>query len=225
MNSANKLRTCFLCRDLDETELAALAVIASLRRLDKGEMLFWEGDPAAGFYVLLSGSVRVYKASPEGKEYTIHQIRPGQIFAEAAIFSGGGYPANCSALAESEVAFFPKDRFIELITRSPQISLKMIASLSAFVREFNRMVEDLSLHEVPARLARFLIDEHARTKSDVVQLETSKTELAGKLGTISETLSRNFKKLSELGCIEVRADRIALLDLPRLEAIANGEKF
>ena len=225
MNATDRLRTCSLCRELDETELAALADIASLRQLDKGEILFWEGDAAAGFYVLLTGSVRVYKASPEGKEYTIHQIRPGQIFAEAAIFSGGGYPANCSALADSEVAFFPKDRFIELIKRSPQISLKMIASLSAFVREFNRMVEDLSLHEVPARLARFLLDERARTSGEIIHLETSKTELANKLGTVSETLSRNLKKFSDLEIIKVHGDRITLLDLLRLEAVANGEKI
>ena len=225
MNPIDRLRHCSLCRELDEKELKALAEIASVRRPAKGDILFWEGDHATGFYVLLAGSIRIYKASAEGKEYTIHQIRPGQMFAEAAIFGGQHYPANCAALTDSEVAFFPKDRFLHLIKTSPDISLKMIAGLSAFVREFNQMVEDLSLHEVSARLARFLLAEGERTQGDTFILDTTKAELANKLGTVSETLSRNLKKFRELQVIQVEGDRITLLDFPRLKSIADGEKI
>jgi len=225
MTASERLQNCFLCRELNEEELRALADIVSIRRTDKGETLFWEGDPASGFYILLSGSVRIYKTSPEGKEYTIHQIRPGQMFAEAAIFSGKHYPANCTALADSEVAFFPKDRFLGLIKKSPDISLKMIAGLSAFVREFNQKVEDLSLREVSARLARHLLAESKRTQKDTIRLETTKAELANALGTISETLSRNLKKLSDLLTIRVDGTEITILDPARLQSIADGEKI
>jgi len=225
MTAVDRLQKCFLCRELDQAELQALADIVSIRRVEKGETLFWEGDPAAGFYILLTGSVRIYKTSPEGKEYTIHQIRPGQMFAEAAIFSGQRYPANCTALADSEVAFFPKDRFLALIKNSPDISLKMIAGLSAFVREFNQKVEDLSLREVSARLARHLLAEAKRAQKDTITLETTKAELANTLGTISETLSRNLKKLSDLLAIRVDGNEITILDPARLQAIADGEKI
>jgi len=221
----SRLRSSFLCRELDQRELKAIAEIVSIRQLKKGEILFWEGDLALGFYVLLSGSVRVYKASPEGKEYTIHQIRPGQMFAEAAIFSGRGYPANCAALIDSEVAFFPKDRFLGLVKSSPDISLKMISGLSAFVREFAEKVEDLSLKEISARLARFLLEQSEQNQKKNFRLESSKAELANKLGTISETLSRNFKKLRELELIAVEGDQITILDSDRLESIATGEKI
>ncbi len=174
MDTAKLLKDCFLCRELDTAELHELAEIVIIRSLNKGEQLFWEGDKATGFFVLLRGRMRVFKASPEGKEFTIHQIDPGQMFAEAAIFSRGGFPANAAALIDSTVAFFPKDRFLDLIGRSPQISLKMIAGLAKFVREFNQHVENLSLKEVPARLAGFLLDEHLRTDSAKIILNTPK---------------------------------------------------
>ena len=92
-----------------------------MRRVDKDQILFFEGDPAPGFFVLITGGVRIYKASPDGKEFTLHIIYPGQVFAEAAIFKGNTYPANCMALEDSEVAFLPKTEFIRLV-QSPRRS-------------------------------------------------------------------------------------------------------
>jgi CRP/FNR family transcriptional regulator len=225
MGIVEQLRDCYLCSELNQSELESLADIVVISRHGKGAPLFWEGDKAAGFYVLLSGSIRIYKSSRDGKEITIHQIRPGQMFAEAAIFAGDRYPANCAALTESVVAFFPKTAFLKLLEDSPTISFKMIAALSAFVREFNQMVESLSLKEVSARLASHLLDESSRNNSDHVSIETTKAELANKLGTISETLSRNLKKLMELKVIAVDRQDITILDRARLQSIADGEKI
>jgi CRP-like cAMP-binding protein len=224
MDTGQLLRNCYLCKDLDERELSALSEIGSHRQLEKGRILFFEGDEAAGFYVLLSGKVRIYKASPDGKEYTLHMINPGQMFAEAAIFRGGTFPANCAAIEDSVVTFFPKDRFVALITEYPQISLKMISALSGFVRDFNQQVEDLSLKEVSARLASYLLRMSEKSGKDEFELEISKAELASSLGTISETLSRNLKYLRDLGAISVEGKKIAILDSDRLKSIAHGEK-
>ena len=202
-----------------------IADIVSIRKVDKSEILFFQGDRADGFYTLLSGRVRIYKASPDGKEYTLHIIRPGQMFAEAAIFGGEIFPANCMALEDSTVAFFPRVNFINLITQSPQISLKMISALSGFVREFNQQIEDLSLKEVSARLASYLLRKASKAKNDKIILDISKSELANLLGTISETLSRNLKKMRELGVIEVDGKDITILDPARLQSIAEGEKI
>lgn len=219
------LKRSYLCRDLDERELAALAQIASVRSAKKGEILFLEGDAAAGFFVLLSGAVRIYKASPEGKEYTLHHIQAGQMFAEAAMFRGETFPANCVATDDSTVAFFGKDRFVRLIGDSPRMSLKMIAALSGFVREFNQQIEDLSLREVPARLASHLLRKAEKAGAGQVTLDITKAELARSLGTVSETLSRNLKKLRDLALIEVDGKNITILDPARLQAVADGEKI
>jgi len=219
------LKTTFLCRDLDLNELEDLANITSIRHALKGEVLFSQGDQAFGFYILLEGSVRIYKSSPDGKEYTLHHIRSGQMFAEAAIFGSTTFPANCIATNNSSIAFFPKDKFVQLITRSPQMSLKMIAALSNFVREFNQQIENLSLREVPARLATHLLGMAEQSGTLEVTLTMNKTELARSLGTISETLSRNLKRMSNLNLIRVDGKNILISDKNGLQSVADGKKI
>jgi len=225
MPDLSLLKSCHLCKDLDPAEFADLAAIALVKKVNKGEVLFFEGDRATGFFVLLSGRVRIYKASPDGREYTLHTINPGQMFAEAVIFKGDTFPANGAALDDSIVAFFPKDKFISLVTRSPQISLKMLSAIAEFVRQFNRQVEELSLKEVSSRLASYLLKMITKTGNNTFMLEISKSELARSLGTISATLSRNLKRMKDLGVIRVNGQVITVLDLKSLQNIASGEKI
>jgi len=225
MNLSTAFHQCTLCSGLNEQELEAITSLASFCSLSKGEILFLDGDPATGFYILLAGRVRVYKSSPEGKEYTIHSISPGQMFAEVAIFRGNSFPANCVATEDSAVAFLPKEGFTDLLARSPQISLKIIAALAGFVREYNQKVEDLSLREVSARLASYLLDQSARLGTNRFLLEVSKTELATSLGTIIETLSRNFRKLADSGIIDIQGELVTILDVTRLQTVADGKKL
>lgn len=219
------LKDAVIFRELDSEEFKAMEEITQLRHVDGDAMLFFEGDPANGFFVLLSGRVRIYKSTADGKEFTLHQITPGQVFAEAAIFRGNSYPANCMAMEDSEVAFIPKDQFIRLITKYPNISLKIIGSLSRWLREFAAKLEDLSLKEVPARLATYLLRQRQRLKSDSFELDITKAELASELATISETLSRSLKKLKDLEVIAVDGKRITILDSDHLDSIAAGEKI
>ena len=219
------LKDAVIFRELDSEEFKAMEEITQLRHVDGDAMLFFEGDPANGFLVLLSGRVRIYKSTADGKEFTLHQITPGQVFAEAAIFRGNTYPANCMAMEDSEVAFIPKDQFIRLITKYPNISLKIIGSLSRWLREFAAKLEDLSLKEVPARLATYLLRQRQRLKSDSFELDITKAELASELATISETLSRSLKKLKDLEVIAVDGKRITILDSDHLDSIAAGEKI
>jgi len=225
MDALAYLSRSHLCSGLNKKELEAIAAVVVFRTVGKDEILFFEGDPASGFYVLLTGKIRIYKSSPDGKEYTLHLIGPGQIFAEAAIFRDDIFPANGMAVEDSFVAFFSKNAFLTLLKNSPELSLKIIGSLSAFVRDFNRQVEELSLKEVPARVASFLLSQSEEKKSNIIHLDTSKSELANRLGTIRETLSRNLKKLIDSGIIEVDGKKITILDSARLIAIADGEKF
>ena len=224
MDTRQRLSQTKLFAELSEDELGALSNIVSIRAITKGAVLFLEGDRSTGFFILLTGGVRIYKSSPDGREYTIHHVKPGQMFAEAAIFRGSGFPANCSATHDSEVAFVPKKEFVALLQQSPTIALKIIGTLSAWLRDFTRQVEDLSLKEVPARLAAYLLslsDSQGRVK---IVLPTSKTELANSLGTISETLSRNFRKIKDIGAIDLDGKAVTIVDRDRLQAIADGEK-
>jgi len=225
MNKIDHLKSCNLFKELNQTELSSLEKITSVKNLTKGNILFFEGDRADGFYLLLTGKVKIYKSSPDGKEQILHIIKPGQIFAEVAIFDKDSFPANCIAVDNSQILFFPKIEFINLIEKLPQISLKIIGSMSAFLREFTEIIENLSLKEVPSRIAAYLIKLSDNAKDQVVDLDLSKTELAKHLGTLSETLSRGFRKLMDQGIILVDGQKITILDFDKLSDIAEGEKI
>lgn len=221
MNYA-RLRALPLFKELSDSEADALTEITSLRKVDKGQHLFFEGDRANGFYILLEGAVRIYKSAPDGRELTLHLIRPGQMFAEAAIFRGQTFPANAVTLAESAVAYFPKQEFLAMLEKSPMIAFKIIGSLAAWLREFALKLETLTLKEVPARLAEWLLRESPT--GDTLKLAITKSALAGQLGTVSETLSRTLRRMSELGIIAVDGKQIKILDRDRLQLLAAGER-
>lgn len=225
MSSKEILSKYTMFSELDSTEITNLNNIAQIRNIKKKSILFLEGDEATGFFLLLSGGVRIYKSSHEGKEYTLHIIHPGHIFAEAAIFKGKGYPANCVALEDSVVAFFPKNEFIQLLSTSPQIALKIIGTLSTWLRNFTLKIEELSLKEVPARLASYLLSKYDKSNSKSFDLSISKTQLATRIGTISETLSRTLRKFRDAEIIIVTGKNIEIINLQALKSIADGKKI
>ena len=220
------LKKSLLFAGLDDEHVGELAEIAARRSLQKGETLFSEGEAATGFFLLASGSVKLCKISPDGKEKVLHFVHPSETFAEAAFFGDGKYPADARALEKGEVLFFPRDAFMGLLERNPRFSLNLIISLSLLLRRFARQIEELSFAEVPTRLASYLV-ELAAKKSTSFQgktyfdLDMRKGELASRLGTVSETLSRAFRKLKEDGVLEMDGSHVIILDMARLRSIAG----
>lgn len=190
----------------------------------RGESIFMEGDEGIGFYIVTDGKVKVFKISFEGKEQILHIYGPGQPIGEVPVFAGQHFPANAQAIEKSDLIFFPRQAFIDLITAHPSLALNMLAILSMRLRQFTVQVENLSLKEVPGRLASYLLylSEEQQTP-DTVRLPLSKGQLASLLGTIPETLSRIFNKMSTQGYISVQGAQIDLKDRLALEDLAlNG---
>jgi len=228
--SVELLRRCPLFAGLKEEDLKKIRAIASLKRVGKKEVLFSEGEEAKGFYVILSGKVKLYKISPEGKEQILHVVSAPDAFAEAALFLEGDYPAFAEALSDGQLLFFPKRDFIQLIGKNPQLSINMIISLSHFLRKFASLIEELSLKEVSSRIAKYLIDLSLKLSKEgkipkEVELDLSKTQLASKLGTISETLSRTLAKMKAKGIIDVKKNKILIINREMLEKLASGLKI
>ena len=228
--SIDLLRRCPLFAGLKEEDLKKIRTIASPRQIGKKEVLFSDGEEAKGFYVILSGKIKLYKISSEGKEQILHVVSAPDAFAEAALFLEGSYPAFAEALIDSQLLFFPKRDFIQLIERNPQLSINMIVSLSHFLRRFASLIEELSLKEVSSRIAKYLIDLSMKSAKEgkvpkVVELDLSKTQLASKLGTISETLSRTLAKMKTKGIIDVEKNKISILNREALEELASGFKI
>ena len=207
-----------LFQGLPEKEIDLIVAIAIERSYQKGESIFFEGEPANGFYMVGEGKVKIFKMSLGGKEQILHIFGEGEIFGEVPVFHGMPFPASAETLAATRLLFFPRDTFVALVTRNPSIALNMLAVLSMRLRRFTVQIENLSLKEVPARLAGYLLYLlEEQNRKDYVELEISKGQLASLLGTIPETLSRIFAKMSEEGLIEVAGRRINILDRPGLE--------
>jgi CRP/FNR family transcriptional regulator, dissimilatory nitrate respiration regulator len=226
MEIVDQTRNIPLFQGLPEKQLGELARIIVDRRYKHGEVLFSEGDEASGFFVLLSGRLKIFKLSPDGKEQILHFIEPGDPFAEVAMFAGSHYPAHAEALKESRAIFFPRAAFEKLIKGDPDLAMNMLAILSQRLKYFSRLVEDLSLKEVPQRLAAYLLYLTGAGNNDLpVDLNISKGQLASLLGTIPETLSRILNKMATQGLIEVKGRTMKLLKRHALESLASGEKL
>ncbi|MEE4240184.1 MAG: Crp/Fnr family transcriptional regulator [Desulfopila sp.] len=213
MNKKEILRICSLFNGLPDQQLLDLAAISFEKSLGKGENVFFEGDECNGFYLIGTGKVKIYKMSPNGKEHILHIFGPGEPFGEVPVFHGRPFPASAECLVASKVLFFPRGRFVGLVEKNPSIALNMLAVLSMRLRSFTKQIEDLSLKEVPARLAGYLLFlQEEQGGGNMVELEISKGQLASLLGTIPETLSRIFAKMSEEGLIEVDGRKITIRD-------------
>jgi len=210
------LRKAPLFANLPPDDLRRVAEIASARHYGKKASIFREGERADGFFVVGEGRVKVFKLSPDGKEQVLHLLGPGQSFAEATIFEGGTYPAHAEALSDCDLAYLPKRPFTDLLEKNPRVALRMMASLSRWLKRMADLVESISLRDVEARLVRYLSDELSAggvpiRDGAVYELDVSKNVLASRLGTVPETFSRTLKKLQEEGKIRVKGKQIRIL--------------
>jgi len=209
--------------ELPEEQIEDLSMIVADQVFHRGQSIFSEGDDGTGFYVVISGRIKIFKLSSEGKEQTLHIFGPGDPFGEVAVFSGQHFPANAEAMEESRLFFFPRDSFAKLIGKNPSLALNMLAILSKRLRRFANLIDDLSLKEVPGRLAAYLIYlSGQKGDSEELELNITKSQLASLLGTIPETLSRILGKMSKQGLIETDGRRIRILDREALEDLAES---
>jgi CRP/FNR family transcriptional regulator len=225
MDIINFITTIPLFQSLEEKNYQDLSGIILTRKFKKGEIIFSEYDEADGFYVAVSGRVKIFKSSPEGKEQILHIFGPGDPFGEIAVFTGKNFPASAQTLENSETLFFPKNAFIGLIKKDPALSLNMLSVLSMRLKRFSSLIEDLSLKEVPGRLAAYLLYLSDRENlNDELNLDISKSQLASILGTIPETLSRILAKMTRENLIESDGKRKFLIkDRDSLVDLAEGE--
>lgn len=213
-----------LFKGLSTPQIEAIDRTFPRRIFHPSEIIFSEGEDALGFYILLSGRLKIYKLSLEGKEQILHIIEAGEPFAEVALFSETKFPAYAEAILKSEVIFLSRNAFRQLIGSDPSIAMNMLAILSQRLKYFTRLVEDLSLKEVPQRLAAYLNFLLQQEKSTTVSLRISKGQLASLLGTIPETLSRIMSRMASRGLIEMQGRRITILNPAALSALSSGRE-
>jgi CRP-like cAMP-binding protein len=228
------LRAAVLFAHLEEDQLERLASVAQPRRLPADETLFLQGYAADAFYLLAEGRLKVFKLLRDGRTATMRHVEPGQTFAEAALFHET-YPSSTETLTECLVYRFDKEKTLALLIAEPQLAVNLLAAMAELLGLLNRRVEELLL-PVPARLARYLLaraDEQLEpaaagdaTREDtprVIRLPVSKRELAARLGTVPETLSRTFDRFKRAQVIRMSGDHrlIEILSFEQLHRLAQ----
>lgn len=221
------LKTIPIFADLESSDLELLEAVAARRTLRRGEHLFFEDDPSVGFFALESGLIKIYKIAPDGREQVPYFIGPGQTFAIASLFGDGLYLANAEAVEPSKLWLIAKAPFLDLVRAEPELAVKLLAYFAQWMKRLLALVETLSLKNVEARLAEYILScaqVEGRPTDDgiVLSLDVEKKMIAAHLGTISETLSRSLKKLKDRGLIREDGPLIIITDLEGLRKMAAG---
>jgi len=216
------LRKTPLFASLTEKELQALAARTIRRRFQRGELLFGEGDPCTGLFLVASGKIRIFKQSPSGREQVLAIEGPGSSFAELPVFDGGNYPAAASASEDAEVLFVSRKDFQNFCREHPEVGLKVIAMVGSRLRRLVGIIEDLSFTTVRQRLITLILQlaqaSGSPSKEGVrVELTMSHQDLAAELGTVRELVSRNLSRLQAEGFIDVDGRKIMVKDLAGLK--------
>jgi len=213
-----------LFRGPAEADAARVAEYCRYRELEKGEVLFREGDEAAAFFVVARGRIKVFKESVDGRELIIKTMREGELVGEAAALARVPYPASAQALQAAATVEVPRAEFVALLAREPDLALNIIAALSVRLHQISAILEKLTLKDVPARLASYLLEHAAEGPDGVayVELDVTKTSLASELGTVPETLSRALRRFADAGLVAAEGKKIVLADEASLRLIAGA---
>jgi CRP-like cAMP-binding protein len=216
-----------LFRNLPESALLELATHSTERQIGVGQILFTINDPCEGLYVVLSGTVRAFRVNLDGREQTIHVEHAGGTLAEVAVFDGGACPSTAIAEEDSEVLFLQKQVVRSFMMRHPEAALTALGILAKKLRMVASMVEQLALMDVGQRLATMLLDEAKKSKAALhdgfsFSFPLSHAQIAARLGTVREVVTRGLQKLVKLGVIEVRGHRVVVLSMKELHAQAEN---
>lgn len=212
-----------LLAGLSPAEVDALAQRAVTKRYGAGEMLFGEGEECEGIYLILEGSVKIFKMSPSGREITLAvEVAPSSV-AEVPMFDGGSYPASVLALDEVRSAFIHTENFQQVCRQYPEVSLKMLAAVGRRLRQLVGIIEQVTFGRVRQRLAAMLLEFGEQAGPGPFPLPVTHQELASRLGTVREVVSRNISRFQAEGLIRISKRKIHLLDPGGLKREADTE--
>ena len=226
-NKVAALRRTALFGELEATELRALAARAVERRLARNEVLFIAGEEARGLFVIVEGALRAFREGIDGREQVIHVERAGATIAEVPVFDDQPYPSTVAAEEETIILFIDKQDVRRLCLDHPQIALAALKLLAGRLRRCAELVETLSLREVNERLARWLLAEARargeRTPSGIeLHLSLTHPQIASRIGTVREVVTRAFARLQQQGLIRIEGRRVTIRD-EKAVAVYAGE--
>jgi len=214
--------------DLSDAELKFLSDRAGTRHYAAGQLIFNEGDPCAGLYIVESGDVRIFKTSAAGREQVLTLERAGGSVAELPVFDGGAYPASASAASDAQLLFISRNDFRALCLEHPEVALKVLRMVGLRLRRLVGIIEELSFTTVRHRLAALLLrlarEAGKASGRAEFKIAASNQELASQIGTVRELVSRNLSRFQAEGLIAMDGKNITIPNLARLEAEVHAEE-
>ncbi len=206
-------------RVLDAAALEGLARDAVPRVFSQDEIIFLEGDESRGLWIIKDGNVKITKLSPDGDEYILHLLGPGDTFNDIAALDGGPTPANAVAMSLVSTWLLPTDVIQGALERYPAMARAALSMMGGRIRTLSQQLEDLTLYPVVARLARFLL---AQAENPALSGPgVTRAAIAAHLATTPETISRALAKIQETGAIRFDRHRIMITDPDTLRSIAE----
>lgn len=184
------------------------------RTVARGETVFVQGEEPFGLIVVRRGALKVYKLGDTGREQIIEVEGPGRSVAELPLLDGQPYPASCAALEASDLLVLPAETFQRLLGREPALARAVIVSLAQRLRHKVALIEELSLKAVRQRLARLLVETAG--EADVFPLPGTNAEIAARIGTVREIVSRTLSGMIQEGVLRVEGRTATIIDRDRL---------
>ena len=212
-----------LFRTLGEPEMQALASRVIEKTYAAGEVLFFEGEACDGMFIVAHGKVKIYKTSSSGREMTIAMESAPSTVAELPMFDGGAYPASVRAVTDVVALFFHKRDFFQLCRLYPDVALKILAVVGRRLRHLVFTLESVTFGSIRQRLARLLLEARDEAGSDTFVLPVTHQELASRLGTVREVVSRNLGRFQTEGLLSTEGRNVEILDRNGLLREADTE--
>ena len=205
---------------LDDVTLTSMEQAAIRRVYDAEQVILIEGEPCVGLYIVESGWLKVIKIGLDGREQVLQTLKPGDVFNAISVFTDAPNQATVAALETSAVWMVRREVLLNLLEEHPPLARQVIQELAGKVQSLIRLVEDLSLRSVEARLARLLL-EQAEGESVQRRRWATQAEMASRLGTVPDVVNRALRKLSDGGLIHVERHQIQILDKEGLKTVAQ----
>ncbi len=223
MDHSQLIASLPLFKGLPEEQAKLLSQHARVDAYNAGEFIVRESDEVRAFYVVVSGRVKIFKSSAQGREQTLYIINQGEPFCLCTAFEGGISPVNATALELSRILVFPGPLLENLAQREPTLLFNMLLVISRRLRESMQIIENLALKEAPGRVAAFVIHTvQAVGENNAAPLTITQRELAKMLGVTPETLNRALRRMQDEGLLSLDRNMVKALDMPGLERLAQG---
>lgn len=204
------LRKNLFFQGLGENSLEELSAQTNLRQFERGEALFWEGDPCAGLHILESGSVKLFRVSPQGRQHILRVVQEGETFNEVPVFDSGDNPVNAEALEATNVWVVEANAVHGMMEKDPEYALRIIQSLGKMLRHLVQMASEMAFLQVTHRLARLLNETPAQELSGEGGTRWTQEQMAARLGTVREVVARSLRELERSGAIQMENRRISI---------------